>query len=60
VTIRRHLRKLSGVLDIRGGDDKQHVLVDFDPARISPEQIASAVLAAGYEAEIFVHPTSSS
>lgn len=59
VTIRRHLRKLSGVLEIRAGDDKQHVLVDFDPTRISPEQIASAVLTAGYEAEIFVHPTTS-
>lgn len=59
VTIRRHLRKLSGVVEIRPGDDKQHVLVDFDPKRVSPEQIAQAVLTAGYEAEIFVHPTTS-
>lgn len=59
VTIRRHLRKLSGVVEIRPGDDKQHVLVDFDPKRVSPEQIAQAVLTAGYEAEIFVHPMTS-
>lgn len=59
VSIRRHLRKLSGVVEIRPGDDKQHVLVDFDPKRVSPEQIAQAVLTAGYEAEIFVHPTTS-
>lgn len=55
VTIRRHLRKLEGVRDIRPGVDKQHVYVDFDPTVVTPEQIAQAVLDAGYEAEILVH-----
>lgn len=55
VSIRRHLRKLEGVSDIRPGDDKQHVFVDFDPVKVTPEQIAKAVLDAGYEAEILVH-----
>lgn len=55
VTIRRHLRKLEGVREIRPGTDKEHVFVDFDPVQVTPEQIAKAVLEAGYEAEIFVH-----
>lgn len=55
VTIRRYLRKLDGVHDIRPGSDKQHVFVDFDPTAVTPEQIAKAVLDAGYEAEILVH-----
>ena len=55
VSIRRYLRKLEGVRDIRPGSDKQHVFVDFDPTRVTPEQIAKAVLEAGYEAEILVH-----
>lgn len=55
VSIRRHLRKLEGVHEIRPGTDKQHVFVDFNPDEVSPEQIAKAVLEAGYEAEIFVH-----
>jgi copper chaperone CopZ len=49
------LRKLDGVSDIRPGSDKQHVYVDFDPVKVTPEQIAKAVLEAGYEAEILVH-----
>lgn len=59
VSIRRNLRQLSGVVEVRPGNDKRHVLVDFDPKLVSPEQIAHAVLTAGYEAELFVHPTSS-
>lgn len=59
VSIRRSLRQLSGVVEVRPGNDKRHVLVDFDPKLVSPEQIAHAVLTAGYEAELFVHPTSS-
>jgi copper chaperone CopZ len=55
VSIRRHLRKLDGVREIRPGSDKEHVFVDFDPVKVSPEQIAKAVLEAGYEAEILVH-----
>lgn len=59
VTIRRHLHKLAGVRDIRQGQDKQHVVVDFDPKQVTPEQIAKAVADAGYIAEIYVHSVSS-
>ena len=55
VTIRRHLNKLAGVSDIREGQSKQHVMVDFDPEQVSPEQIVQAVHEAGYEAEVLVY-----
>lgn len=59
VSIRRHLHKLEGIRDIRSGTDKQHVFVDFDPKKVTPEQIARAVSDAGYEAEILVHSVAS-
>lgn len=59
VSIRRHLHKLEGIRDIRSGEDKQHVFVDFDPKKVTPEQIARAVSDAGYEAEILVHSVAS-
>lgn len=59
VSIRRHLHKLEGIREIRLGSDKQHVFVDFDPKKVTPEQIARAVSDAGYEAEIFVHSVAS-
>jgi len=55
VPIRRHLKRLAGVTDIRQGESKQHVMLDFDPSQVSPEQIVQAVHEAGYEAEVLVY-----
>jgi copper chaperone CopZ len=55
VDIRRELRRLNGVLEIRAGASKTHVLVDFIEARVAASQILAAVQAAGYEVEMLVH-----
>lgn len=59
LTIRRELRQLEGIVDIREGDPKTLLLVDFDGQRISAEQLLEAVHRAGYDAEVLVHATKS-
>jgi periplasmic mercuric ion binding protein len=59
LTIRRELRQLEGIVAIREGDMKTHLLVDFDGQRISAEQLLEAVHRAGYDAEVLVHATKS-
>lgn len=54
VEIRRELRRLPGIVDVRQGDSKQHLLVEFHGAQVQPLQILDAVQAAGYEAEMLV------
>lgn len=53
--IQKALRGMDGVVEIRQGQSKQHVLVDFVPGRISAERIIDAVTRAGFDAEMFVH-----
>lgn len=59
VTIRRKLKQLAGIVDIRSGTAKTHLLVDFDEQLVSPELILETVQAAGYEAEMLVTATPS-
>ena len=58
VGLRRELTRLSGVLAIREGTSKQHLLVDFDASRVSPEAVLDATHRAGFEAEMLVSPGS--
>ncbi len=53
--VRHALRGLSGVVGIRQGQSKQHVLVDFWPEQVAAEQIVDAVSKAGFHAEVLVH-----
>ncbi len=53
--VRHALRGLSGVVGIRQGQSKQHVLVDFWPEQLAAEQIVDAVSKAGFHAEVLVH-----
>ena len=57
--LRRNLRKLGGVLRIREGSSKQHLLVDFSPEQLASQRIVDAVYAAGYSAEVLVRATES-
>ncbi len=54
VEIRRELRRLPGIVDIREGDSKRHLLVEFQASEVQPLQILHAVQSAGYEAEMLV------
>ena len=58
VGIRRELHQLKGIGEIKEGTTKQHIVVEFDPTLVSPEQLVRAVSDAGYEAEILVHGAS--
>lgn len=53
--IQKALRGLPGIVDVRKGPSKSHVLVDFAPEHVSAEVIMDAVLRAGFDAEMFVH-----
>jgi copper chaperone CopZ len=55
VPIRRHLHKLPGIGDIREGSTKKHLLVQFDPALVTTEQLVKAVTDAGFDAQVWVH-----
>jgi copper chaperone CopZ len=55
VTIRHHLHQLAGIGDIREGSTKQHLLVEFNPALVTAEQLVKAVSEAGYDAQVLVH-----
>ncbi len=55
VGVRKALRNLDGVVGIREGQTKNHVLVDFMPGQVAAEQIVDAVSEAGFVAEVFVH-----
>lgn len=54
VAIRQRLNKVDGVVAIREGNDKKHLLVDFIAQQVSTEQILQGVSDAGYEAELLV------
>ena len=55
VGIRKELKQLDGVKEVRAGESKSHVLVDFRPGSLTPESLVEAVVAAGYEAEVMIH-----
>lgn len=54
VEIRRELRRLPGIVDVRQGENKRHLLVEFQAEAVQPLRILEAVNAAGYEAEMLV------
>lgn len=54
VAIRQRLNKVDGIVAIREGNDKKHLLVDFIAQLVSTEQILQSVSDAGYEAELLV------
>lgn len=43
------LRKLDGVKSARTEVEKAQTTVQFDPAKVKPEQLAAAITKAGYE-----------
>jgi copper chaperone CopZ len=57
--LRRSLGKLVGVVRIREGSTKQHLLVDFIPQQLAADRIVDAVYEAGYSAEVLVRATES-
>lgn len=57
--LRRNLRKLGGVVRIREGSTKQHLLVDFLPDELASDRIIEAVYDSGYSAEVLVRDTES-
>ncbi len=48
VTVKVVLKRLPGVDDVRMDAEKHTAEVRFDPAKVSPEQLAKAVTEAGY------------
>jgi len=43
------LRRLSGIQDVQASAESQQVVVQLDPARISPEQVRAKLKQLGYQ-----------
>ena len=50
--IRRGVKNLDGVIDVRASYKTGSAEVTFDPAKVTPEQIAQAIEKVGYQAEL--------
>jgi copper chaperone len=48
ITLQEAVRKLPGIKKVKASRRKKAVSADYDPACVSPEQIAAAVKATGY------------
>lgn len=52
VTVRMVLKKLDGVKDAEVKLDEKRAVVRYDPAKVTPLQLAEAVSGAGYRANV--------
>lgn len=52
VAIRVALKKLSGVKEAKVIFDEKRATVDYDPAKITPQQLVDAVVKLGYKATL--------
>ena len=49
--IRKALRRLSGIQDVQASAETQQVVVSFDPARVTPDQVRAKFEWLGYRAQ---------
>ena len=49
--IRNALRRLSGIQDVQASAETQHVVVSFDPARVTPDQVRAKLEWIGYRVQ---------
>lgn len=49
--IRNGLRRLSGILDVQASANTQEVVVSFDPARVTPDQVRAKLEWLGYRVQ---------
>jgi len=52
VAVRTALSKLDGVNDARVDVDRKSAAIDFDPTRMTPQQMVDAVNGLGYHASL--------
>ena len=52
LTIRIALKKLEGVKDAKVSFDEKRAVIDYDPAKVTPEQMVAAIVKLGYEARV--------
>lgn len=52
VAVRTALSKLDGVKDARVDVDRKSAAIDFDPTRVTPQQMVDAVNRLGYQARL--------
>jgi mercuric ion binding protein len=52
VTVRMVLRKLAGVQDASVNRNEKRAVVQYDPAKVTPQQMADAVTKAGYKSTV--------
>ncbi|WP_242336650.1 MULTISPECIES: heavy-metal-associated domain-containing protein [unclassified Anaeromyxobacter] len=52
VAVRTALSKLDGVKDARVDVDRKSAAIDFDPTRVTPQQMVDAVNRLGYQASL--------
>ncbi|MBI3185952.1 MAG: heavy-metal-associated domain-containing protein [Myxococcales bacterium] len=52
VTVRMSLKKLDGVKEATVKLDERRAIVQYDPAKLTPQQMADAVTKAGYKATV--------
>jgi copper chaperone len=48
ITVQDAVRKLPGIKKVKASRRKKELVTDYDPAVVSPEQIAAAVKSTGY------------
>ena len=56
MTIRLTLKKLDGVKEAIVKVDTKRAVVQYDPAKVTPQQLAEAVSKAGYKATVLPEP----
>jgi Cu+-exporting ATPase len=52
VAVRTALKKLDGVRDARVSVEKKRAVVDYEPAKVTPERMIEAVNKLGYKASV--------
>ncbi len=51
-TVRKSLTRLDGVVNARVSFDPPHAIVEFDPAKVAPDQLTAATDAVGYPSKL--------
>ena len=52
ITVRLAIKKLPGVRDVKVSAEAKTAVVDYDPTKVTPEQMIEAVDRAGYQASL--------
>jgi len=51
-TVRKSLTRIDGVVDARVSFDPPHAVVEFDPAKVAPDQLTAATGGVGYPSKL--------